>query len=98
MRPNVMRGPSRSSTIGTSPRPVSSTMVGSCSGAASTNALPSTGCPANGSSLNGVKIRIRACPPCAAGYTNTVSDKFISRAIACSSFSGMSRASVNTAS
>ena len=78
--------------------PVSSTIVGSCSGAASTNALPSTGWPANGNSLNGVKIRIRTCPPFAAGYTNTVSEKFISRAIGCSKASGTSRASVNTAS
>src|SRR5262245_29026724 len=98
MRPKMMRGPSRSSTIGTGPMPVSSTMVGSCSGAASTNALPSTGCPANGSSLNGVKIRIRAWPPAAAGYTKTVSEKFISRAIGCRSVSGMRRASVKTAS
>src|SRR2546428_11257706 len=73
-------------------------MVGSCSGAARTKALPSTGCPANGSSLNGVKIRILACPPLSAGYTKTVSEKFIPRAIGCSRFSGTSRASVNTAS
>src|SRR3989442_12690734 len=98
MRPKVIRGPSRSSTTGTRPRPVSSTMVGSCSGAARTKALPSTGCPANGSSLNGVKIRILACPPLSAGYTKTVSEKFISRAIGCRRCSGTSRASVKTAS
>ncbi len=59
--------PSRSSTTGTRPMPVSSTIVGSCIGPASTNALPSTGWPANGSSLNGVKIRILALPPAVAG-------------------------------
>src|SRR6267378_6528898 len=98
IQPKMILAPSRWSTTGTRPMPVSSTIVGSCIGPASTNALPSTGWPANGSSLNGVKIRSRACPPLAAGYTNTVSEKFISRAIGCNSFSGTSRASVNTAS
>ena len=44
---------------GTLPRPVSSVITPSCSGAPSTNAVPSVGCPANGSSKVGVKIRIR---------------------------------------
>jgi hypothetical protein len=32
------------------------------------------GCPANGSSVAGVKMRIRACPPASGGRTNTVSE------------------------
>jgi hypothetical protein len=43
-------------------------------------------------------MRIRACPPAAAGSTNTLSEKFISRARACMSPSSRSRASVKTAS
>jgi hypothetical protein len=45
-----------------------------------------------------VKIRIRACPPASAGSTNTVSDRFISRARFCIVASSTSRPSVKTAS
>jgi hypothetical protein len=98
MRPKMMRGPSRCKTTGTGPIPVSSTIVSTCSGPPSTKAAPSTGCPANGSSLPGVKIRIRACPPASARNTNTVSEKLISFASNGSIASGIARASVNTAS
>jgi hypothetical protein len=43
-------------------------------------------------------MRIFACPPSAGGYTKTVSLKLISRASRCRLVSGISRASVNTAS
>ena len=89
---------SRSSSIGTTPRPVSSAMRPFCRGPASTNAVPSTGCPANGSSVRGVKILIRTSPSPSAGSTNTVSEKLISRASACIVCESSSRASVNTAS
>ncbi len=39
----------------------------SWSGAASTNAVPSVGCPAKGTSPAGVKIRMRTCPSAVAG-------------------------------
>jgi hypothetical protein len=55
MRPN----PSATST-GTMPVPVSSRTVVRFRSAAITAAVPSTGCPANGSSLTGVKMRTRA--------------------------------------
>src|SRR5437868_6742845 len=45
-----MRAPSRSSVAGMTPTPVSRLISPSCNGAASTNAEPSTGWPANGSS------------------------------------------------
>ena len=60
--------------------------------------MPSVGCPANGSSTAGVKIRIRACPPDSGGSTKTVSDRFSSRASRCISSSSSPRASVKTAS
>jgi hypothetical protein len=42
---------------------------------ASTNAHPTVGCPANGSSLFGVKMRtLRVCPLVAGGNTKTVSE------------------------
>ena len=44
---------------------------------------PSVGCPANGSSKYGVKIRIRTLPPLSGGSTNTVSLNPISSASAC---------------
>ena len=83
---------------GTVPTPVSSRTTPSWSGAASTSAAPSVGCPANGISWRGLKIRIRAVPSAAAGSTNTVSEKPISRASACIVPSSRPRASVKTAS
>ena len=56
---------------GRCPAPVSSAITPSCSGAPRTNAVPRHGCPANGSSLRGVKIRIRTVPPSRGGRTNT---------------------------
>ena len=38
-----------------------------------------------GSSLPGVKMRMRTSPPCSAGRMNVHSEKFISRVIACMS-------------
>ncbi len=99
MRPNSSRPPSpRSSTIGTIPCFVSSQISGSCIGVPSTNAVPRTGWPANGSSDAGVKIRIRAWPSASGGYTKTVSLNAISLASGWSRCSGISRASVKTAS
>ena len=70
IRPKTMRpDSSRSSSTGTIPRPVSSPIVPSWSGAPSTKAVPRTGCPANGSSVAGVKIRIRTFPPSRGGST-----------------------------
>ena len=46
---------------------VSSQISGSCIGVPSTNAVPSTGWPANGSSVAGVKIRSRAWPSASGG-------------------------------
>ena len=64
IRPKTMRpDSSRSSATGTLPRPVSSVITPSWSGAPSTKAVPSVGCPANGSSKYGVKMRIRTLPP-----------------------------------
>ncbi len=61
------------------------------------------GCPANGSSMPGVKMRSRWLAPAAApaamgGSTNAVSDRFISRASACISASVRPSASTKTAS
>ena len=99
IQPKTIRGPSRSSSTGTTPEPVSSRITIFCSGPPSTNALPSVGWPANGSSTSGVKIRIRtSASSTVAGSTKTVSERFISRArraIVCSS---RSRPSVKTAS
>ena len=44
------------------PRPVSSSTTPRWSGAPRTHAVPRTGCPANGSSVRGVKIRTRTRP------------------------------------
>ena len=60
--------------------------------------MPRIGCPANGISARGLKIRIRAVPPASAGSTNTVSEKPISSASACMVSSASPRASVKTAS
>ena len=62
IRPKTIRAPSRSSATGTVPRPVSIRISSSCSGPASTNAVPSVGCPANGTSSAGVKMRILTWP------------------------------------
>ncbi len=98
IQPKVILAPSRSSVTGTMPDWVSSRISPSCSGWASTNADPRTGWPAKGSSLAGVKIRMRACPPLSGGKTNTVSERFISRARTCMVSSSTSRPSVKTAS
>ncbi len=50
---------------------------------ASANAVPTFGCPANGTSRVGVKIRTRASPPASAGRTNVDSEKLNSRATCC---------------
>ena len=66
---------------------------------ASTNDVPTTGCPANGSSRPGVKIRTRASAEgSVGGRTNVVSEKFISRAMACISSSASPWPSWKTAS
>ena len=49
----------------------------------STHAVPRHGCPANGSSDFGVKMRIRTVPPCSGGSTKAVSENPISSASAC---------------
>ena len=49
----------------------------------STHAVPRHGCPANGSSDFGVKMRIRTVPPCSGGSTKVVSENPISSANAC---------------
>ncbi len=67
--------------------------------ATSTWAVPSVGCPANGSSMRGVKIRtFRVCRESPGGNTNTVSERAISRAMACISAAVSPFASGNTAS
>ena len=68
----MARSITRSSWTGTGPPPVSSVIAGSCRGPPRTNAVPSTGWPANGISPAGMKMRMRACPPAAGGSTNTV--------------------------
>jgi len=99
MRPKTIRGPSRSSVTGTIPAPVSSRSTIFESGPASTNAAPSVGWPANGSSADGVKMRIlTSASAVVAGSTKTDSERFVSRASACMSASPRSRASVKTAS
>ena len=97
---STIRAPSRSSSTGTTPAPVSSRITIFCSGPPSTKAEPSVGCPANGSSLDGVKMRIRTSASAACGRQHE--DRLArssSRARApASSASSSSRASVNTAS
>ena len=63
-----------------------------------TNAVPRVGWPANRSSAAGVKMRIRTCASPSPGYTNTDSLSAISFASGWSRSSGISRASVKTAS
>ena len=48
----------------------------------STQAVPTVGCPANGNSQAGVKIRTRALPG-SRESTNVVSEKLVSSAMAC---------------
>ncbi len=99
IQPKRISGPSRSSSTGTTPAPVSSRSTIFWRGPPSTNAEPSVGCPANGSSAAGVKMRMRTSASAArAGRTNTVSENAISFASACMVASSRSRASVNTAS
>ena len=84
MRPKTIApDSSRSSATGTIPARVSSSMMPRWSGAPSTNAVPSVGWPANRISVPGLKILIRAVPPCSGGRTKTVSEKPISRVSAC---------------
>ena len=99
IQPKTIREPSRSSRTGTTPAPVSSRSRRAAAARASTNAVPSIGCPANGSSSAGVKIRIRTCPSAGRADRRRPSrERFISRASGCSCSSGISRASVKTAS
>ena len=66
---------------------------------ASANVLPIVGWPAIGISLNGVKMRIRmSVSGRSFGRMNVLSEKFISRAMACMCAVSSPRASVNTAS
>ena len=67
IQPKMIRAPSRSSATGTIPLPVSSRISVNWSGAARTNAVPSVGCPANGTSWAGVNILMRAFRPLPAG-------------------------------
>jgi hypothetical protein len=97
--PKMIRGPSRVSSTGTTPESVSIRITSFESGPPSTNAAPSVGWPANGSSRAGVKIRIRTSASSDdGGSTKTVSERFVSRAISCISSPVRSRASVKTAS
>ena len=65
---------------------------------ARTNAVPTLGCPAKGTSIEGVKIRtLRVCPA-SGGNTNVLSEKLNSRAICCICRSESPWASGNTAS
>ena len=79
------------------------TVIGSSSGpnspaAARANAVPTFGCPANGNSVVGVKIRtLRVCPA-SAGSTNVLSEKLNSLAICCICSADRPLASGTTAS
>jgi hypothetical protein len=81
------------------PLPVSSRMTSRRDGAASTKAVPSVGWPANGNSIVGVKMRIRASASgVVGGRTNALSERFVSRVSASMVASSRPLASVNTAS
>ena len=82
---------------GSRPAPVSSRTASQPVRSPSTNAVPSTGWPAKGSSVAGVKIRTRAPPRPRRGSTNTVSDRLSSRAARCMSSPLEAGAVVNTA-
>ena len=114
LRPRVSRSgadssqrmsPSRRSTaIGTIPAFSSNVIrIGWSSGpssprVASTNAVPTLGCPANGTSTAGVKIRTRRVLPFSGGKTKEVSAKLNSRAICCIRLSDSPVAAGSTAS
>src|SRR5215475_1805804 len=97
MLQETIRPFSRANSTGTTPTPVSSLILCMAAGSPSTNAAPRTGCPANGNSTDGVKMRTRASPPSCAGNTKTVSDRLNSLAIRCIRSAGMPCASVTTA-
>jgi hypothetical protein len=66
---------------------------------ASTAAVPTVGCPANGISYPGVKMRTRkACAGSSAGSTKVLSEKLNSRATVCMASVDRPRASGSTAS
>jgi hypothetical protein len=65
---------------------------------ASANAVPTFGCPANGTSRVGVKMRTRRVCPRSAGRTNVLSAKLNSRVICCICPSVRPAASGSTAS
>jgi hypothetical protein len=72
--------------------------AGTTPSSASKNQVPITGWPASGSSSVVVKMRSRASARLFVGrWTNTVSAKFISRAIACILARGSPSPSVTTA-
>ncbi len=84
---NVSPAASHSSETGVGPTPNSNT---NCSrplaivpSIAKANVLPIVGCPAIGSSVPGVKIRIFTSPGPSLGKMNVDSEKFISFAIVC---------------
>ena len=65
---------------------------------ANTNAVPIFGWPANGTSIEGVKIRTFRVFPFSGGKTNVLSEKLNSLAICCICLSVSPLASGNTAS
>ena len=86
-------------TISSNTMRVSSPVSGNSPRAASTCAVPTVGCPANGSSPPGVKIRtFRVLSGSSAGRTNVVSEKLNSRAMAAISPVERPRASCTTPS
>ncbi len=90
----------------TGPMFSSSTMIASCSplttgfrSSASKAAVPTVGCPANGISAAGVKMRMRAeCAGPSGFITKTVSDRLNSRAMVCIVAVSSASASRTTAS
>ena len=98
IQPKRMSAPSRSSSTGTTPAPVSSRITAFWSGPPRTNAVPSVGCPAKGISAAGVKMRMRtSASGVVGGRTKTLSANIISFASACIVSGSRSRASVKTA-
>src|SRR5205823_8686699 len=91
--PRTGTGPTFSSSVKFSAPP------GTRPSLARTQAVPTVGWPAKGSSLNGVKMRTRAaCVGSSGGRTKVVSEKFISRAMRCMVSAERSRPSSTTAS
>src|SRR5216684_1706848 len=95
----------RRNSTGKIPAPVSCrtwtppSWAGTTPSSASKNHVPITGCPASLSSSFAVKMRSRASASSLVGFcTNTVSERFISRAIASIWSSESPSPSVNTAS